>query len=465
MEPGVTVMRGRSGFMLVTVLIVTAIGLLFGAGALLMFRFQCQMRIDRQHELEKVYAVRSALNYIRTYTGEVDERGKPFGYHTSSERDLGLLVKPVETIFPNMTNATHFAMHRSGDFRFPCPKQYNTSRDYEYGVYAWTNLQIAASSLNYGGGAFSGLAFADIAATNGVKWWVNIGMRGTGGWLQEDYGRRYCFWPGVYVDGMATQDIVRLCIIRNITNELNAAGSRHGWPLSKAGERAIVFEISPKGGGGTTNNADMTVYEYWYAGGNVHRASIFPSLWANRPSLCNMGVQLADDKVSMFYIGNEDTNKINDKTASSEAKSTSRGYTFSGTAQLTLETYRYFSEEVFIGGKRYGGVYTNALDGKLYAPELRVVFEVEAASDKRKVDSHPEVSNLDFLTDFKVTPAYQYDVFIEHPAAVTNRATVAQKIGKYARGGVNYAILTYDTHGTEHKGFRRDEREAERRVR
>ena len=457
-------MRGRSGFMLVTVMIITAVGLLFGAGALLMFRYQCQMRIDRQHELEKVYAVRSALNYIRTYTSEVDARGKPFGYHTCSERDLGLLVKPVEAIFPNLTNNAHFAMQRSGDFRFPCPKQYNSSRDYEYGVCAWTNLQIAASNPNYGDGKIYGLAFADVAATNGVKWWVNIGMRGTGGWLQEDYGRRYCFWPGTYVSGTVTQDIVRLCIIRNITNELNIAGSRHGWPLSKTGERAIVFEITPKGGGGTTNNADMTVYEYWHAGGSVHRKSLFPSYWENRPSLCNMGVQLADDKVSMFYIGNEDTNKTNDKTASDEAKGSSRGYTFSGTAQLTLETYRYFSEEVVIDGKRYGGVYTNAMDGKLYAPELRAVFEVEAASDSREVTSHPAAYNLDFLTDFKVTPAYQYDVFLEHPVGVTNLATVAQKIGKYARGGANYTILTYDTHGTEHKGFRRDEREQARRV-
>ena len=61
--------------MLVTVLIVTMVGLLFGAGALLLFKFQCQLRIDRQHELEKVYAVRSALNYIKKAASGIPEEG------------------------------------------------------------------------------------------------------------------------------------------------------------------------------------------------------------------------------------------------------------------------------------------------------------------------------------------------------------------------------------------------------
>ena len=66
------------------------------------------------------------------------------------------------------------------------------------------------------------------------------------------------------------------------------------------------------------------------------------------------------------------------------------------------------------------------------------------------------------LPSFTVTPAYQYDIFLEHPAGVTNLATVAQKIGEYERDCVTHTMLTYDTHGTEHKGFRRDERAAVR---
>ena len=92
---------------------------------------------------------------------------------------------------------------------------------------------------------------------------------------------------------------------------------------------------------------------------------------------------------------------------------------------------------------------------------MRAVIEVDAASSQR-----PDIGNeRDFVSGFRVTPAYQYDIFIEHPETVTNRATVAQKTGTYKRNGAGYTILTYDTHGTDHKGFRRDEREFARRGR
>ena len=68
------------GYALVTVLIVTAVGLLFGAGSLLLFRFQCQQRIERQHELEKIYAVRSALNWTRAYDSLLPAEGWPLTY-------------------------------------------------------------------------------------------------------------------------------------------------------------------------------------------------------------------------------------------------------------------------------------------------------------------------------------------------------------------------------------------------
>lgn len=462
MEPGMTPPNCHRGYMLVTVLIITAIGLLFGAGALLLFKFQCQLRIERQHELEKVYAVRSALNYIRTYTDVINDDGKWFNYHTGSDRDLGLLVKPVTAIFPDANNSEHFDMERNGDFVIPCNEQYNTDLDYEYGVENWTNVQIAATHSAVGGGKAYGLAFKDLIATNNVRWWVNIGMRETGGWLQEDYGRRYCFWPREYVDGNGggIKDIMRLCIIRNVTNDTKMAGSRHGWPLSQIGERALVFEITPKAGttNSSTNNAEIVFYEYVYIGGDSPLQKTDRLRWTNRPATCNMGLQIADNKVSLFYIGNEG---LNTKKATVDAKLMSRGYTFSDSLELTLPTYRYFAEPVTIGGETYGGIWTNAY-GKVQAPELRAVFEVEAASGKRAAGASIGDANVDFLTRFKVTPAYQYDVFLEHPASVTNRATVAQKVGRYKREGTLYTIITYDTHGTEHKGFRRDEREFER---
>ena len=133
MEQGMTRPSMKRGFMLITVLVITAVGLLFGAGALLLFRFQCQMRIDRQHELEKVYAVRSVLNYIRCRDDIVSE--KWFKYHTMSERDLRLLVKPVDAFFPVASNENHFVMER-GDFHLVDNGKalggYESDTDYEY---------------------------------------------------------------------------------------------------------------------------------------------------------------------------------------------------------------------------------------------------------------------------------------------------------------------------------------------
>lgn len=435
----------RRGFMLITVMVVTAIGLLFGAGALLMFRYQCQMRIDRQHELEKVYAVRSALNFIRPFTGEVPDEGRPFRYHTGSDRNLGLLVKPVAPIFPVVTNASHFIMQSSERFFRLSPNQYNSFYDYEYGAISngvimnVTSAQISGTKNN---GAELGLVFSDLDALSSpdvVKWWVNIGMPGTGGWLQEDYGRRYFFRPMEFVNGNVVKDIMRLCIIRSVTNTASKVGSRHGWPLSKEGERALVFQIGSVQGGG------MYVSEWEFRGGAVSEKNLISMDTAM--SRCYIGLQIANNMICVFYIPTEGSE--NDKMP---------GCLFSSSAQMSPETYSYFAESVTIGGRTYGGIYTNAVDGRVYAPELRAVFEVQASSDRRTDPTSLDTSNCDYLTDFRVTPAYQYDVFLEHPAFVTNRATVAQKTGKYARKGLSYGLRTYDTHGTEHKGFRIDER-------
>ena len=428
----------KRGFMLVTVLIITMVGLLFGAGALLLFRFQCQMRIDRQHELEKVYAVRSALNFIRPYRREVPPEGMSFKYHTGSDRDLGLFVDPVDDVFPVLTNKSHFVMDR-GDFEVISSDStgwyapdWGRAYDCECGAIGVTNL-VMSNNSTYG----LGLVFNDYQATNGVRWWVNIGMPGTGGWLQEDFGRRYWFLPQNYVGDEVpyTADTIRLCIIRNVTNTFLNAGQQHGWPLSQEGERALVFEIVPTSG---VENASMSLYEYVYENGHIREINHITE--PNCPSKCYMGIQLAQDIASFFYIKKD---KYNDVIYNPS----SFGYTFSSDVlRLDKETYAYFAD----------GIYTNVVDHKVHAPELRVVFEIDARSSKRRATLND--SDMDALTGFRVTPAYQYDVYIEHPASVTNRATVAQKFGTFKDSNNGYAVLTYDTHGTENKGFRKDEK-------
>jgi hypothetical protein len=102
-------------------------------------------------------------------------------------------------------------------------------------------------------------------------------------------------------------------------------------------------------------------------------------------------------------------------------------------------------------------------NGRVFAPELRAVFEVESTASARPYPAPPSGigKNVNFLTDFGVSPAYQFDIFIVHPDNITNLATVAQRVYTGNTGGRNgqqFAVRTYDTHGTENKGFRKDEK-------
>lgn len=460
-----TFSRSRGGFMLVTVLIITAVGLLFGAGSLLLFRYQCQLRIDRQHDLEKIYAVRSALNYIGNYSGSMTDEGKSFNYHTASDRNLGLLVKPVAPIFPATNNVRHFVMER-GDF-VETTGQWDTRLDYEYGaisngvLFSGASLQINNKNTDNN----QGLHFHDLAATSNIKWWVNVGMAGTGGWLQEEYGRRYYFHPLKHVvrtEVGATNDIMRLCIVRNVTNYGNAVGCQLGWPLSKMGERALVFEIEPINNAlGVTDNAHLRLFEYVYTGGSIPVTATCLHSWTNQPTQCYMGLQIAEDVVTAFHISNAGKNPDG-----ADFDVSSNGYEFLDSMKMSFETYEYFKKEITIGAKTYPGILTNSVTGRVEAPELRAVFEVERSEGSAPNSSVGSSSiSGDFIKKFLVTPAYQYDVFIEHPKTVVERATIAQKVLRYDRKTETdpCTVITYDTHGTEHKGFRRDERDFERR--
>ena len=452
MIKGASLDRMRRGAMLVTVLIITAVGLLFGAGALLLFKYQSQMRVDRQHELEKVYAVRSVLNYIKR-NGHNIPGGSTFVFSTRSDRELRVIAKPVKRIFPDLENPLHLDMKNEGNnnryFLAPILDP-NKKPDYEYG----------ASDENFTNGfdnckdGLYGLMFPDNTTAN-AKWWVNIGMPGTGGWAQEQYGRRYYFEPREYV-GMGysgqEKDILRFCIIRNITNTNAKTGYRYGWPLTRLGERAIVLEVRPSS---SANNAElaemgMTVSEWVYTGSEIEIRNRFA--WNDKMYAVTtyMGLQIAGDNISLYY-----TQKSNDSKLLT-------GYIFSPeTYKMSEETYKYFTGEITIDGEKYDGMETN--DCGVIAPELRAVFEIEAAAGSRMevaAGSKPN-DNVNFLTDFGVAPAYQYDVFLEHPEGVTNLATVAQRVllGRPSgRGSNKFSVRTYDTHGTENKGFRKDEK-------
>lgn len=421
----------QSGYALITVLIVTAIGLLFGVGALLLFKFQCQRRIDRQHELEKIYAVRSAANYAKV--GFI-AKAREFKYQTSSGRELSLTVEPAKRIFPSPGNPVHLDIGndcgKGRVFGSAVPEQqYASELDYEYGamsnndVLAVTDQQICAKDGK------RELVFPDCTATNGVKWWVNIGLNEVRGWLQEDYGIRYSFTPVNY--GPGRKDILRLCVIRN-TNHVERVGDewvgcKRGWPLSP-GERALVLEVAGTG--------DMTLYEYAYQDRKIrgHLLSQGPTY--------NMGIQIAGRNVYLFYTPNF---------------AEGLGYVLSNAWEMPDERggiFDYFSEVM----------QANAA-GLVGEGPIRVVIECEAASDERP---YTKTNDNDYtgeirISSFRVFPAYQYDVYLKSPGLDSELATVVQKIGKYDEMyddedqlyNLGFSMRTYDTHGTAWKGYKR----------
>lgn len=474
---------GNRGFILVTVLIVTAVGLLFGAGALLLFRFQCQQRIDRQHELEKIYAIRSALNWARTYDTLLPPDGISQKYYTGSSRSLGVLVKPVEYIFPDINFVSNDVRHlviegvrdegevyRENDGNgikriltiSPTlyPSQYNPGLDYEYGMMTNVvtsgdvesiepNLALVDKVDEQGITSYEkeneeakpefGINFPN-STTNNVKWWVNIGMRGKGGWVQDEYGRRFLFgikdFIGSFEDGY-TSDVLHFCIVRENYHPSNPIGCRHGWPLS-VGESALVLKLT-KGEAGS--HAYLVLYEYVYGKAPV----LLASLGISNISF-EMGVQLSGKKVALFwYDGSSQTGGTQVPIGIKQ-----------GDRELSDATYLYFR-----------GNDIDA-DGRVRrAPDLRAVFEIVALASVRTgtgvvLPTQGEIisSSEDFIEKFAVEPAYQYDVFLKCPNVVYSqpfgvRATVAQLL--YSTNKVP-PIITYDTHGTEHRGFRYDER-------
>jgi hypothetical protein len=87
----------KSGYILPMVLVVALIGVLLGLGRLMMFKYQTQIRIDRQREIDRVLATRSALEYIeqnmrRVYATSVTNH---FVYYAGNGREIDVTVRPV----------------------------------------------------------------------------------------------------------------------------------------------------------------------------------------------------------------------------------------------------------------------------------------------------------------------------------------------------------------------------------
>ena len=447
----------HGGFVIPAVLLVALVGVLFGAGRLMMYRYQCQLRIDRQHEIEKQDAVKSMLNWLRCNSGNtsVISYTNELKVVAASGREINVISVPTPVLFPDnvaydaLRLDNHFSVAsyvgncaslvevNTGDTGSKCYKigdpMDSSARTFGLGAFCsrdeYAPLLRRKTSTGRGAGGRPVTTYEDRLyfrgmTNSGEHAEVSIEMSKIGGWWNDDYGRRY----EVNFDEMGSNTYQRIYLMRKATP----------WPLANNGV-ALCLEFY-RG----ELEQDNVMQAFYFrgsvkspvkskTGGDVIRKwrrvdeSNNGSLSSNGPK----GIQLAGHYLSIFGA-----------TAENYIFSNEIGY-------LDEDVYRAFTENASIASSDQG--------------DLKMVVQVE---------SRGEVSSCTGISKIEVTPAYKFDVYLEYPID-PNRAfeewgpslklaTVAQPCTP-DRANANPVVITYDTHGTENKGFRKDEREAERK--
>lgn len=439
MEQQLTRMRAKRGFVLPAVLFIALLGLLFGAGRLLLFKYQCQLRIDRQHEIDKVLAVRSVMQWLsrspKTSFCVFELGSREFSFKTGSDRKLSVIVDPVEQIFPKNNNPDHFSIPLG---RIP-PKTY-----YSYDGNGDKMFDGSGDTIKI---RDSQLWMGETNVSYDVSCSLRVDMPETGSWFADLYGRRYFVGVNWIVQSTnrvesaesassLINDTVKLALIR-----------RDGhWPLQE-GEKAIVLEVltyGASGGSGFATNNVMLLQAYENMNGVVQPYAVTNHLERveirNAPQSQSLGIQLANKSASLFY-------SYSDAVGSTI-------YVFSpAVGEFSNGFYSYFT----------AGTTTNS-NGEVKTPDLSMVLDVSTSCAARK-NGDALLGDANKFTRMEVWPAYEYSINVEYPKWNTNLATVVHLDMKERGGGDDdyRAAITYDTHGTENRGFRKDEREAERK--
>lgn len=430
MEQQVNRMRAKRGFVLPAVLLLALLGLLLGSGRLLLFKYQCQLRIDRQHELEKVQAVRSAMQRLSrcsttsTKDSSILHQQTKLSFMTGSGRDVSVVVDPVEKIFPEDGNPSHFSIplkRASG---------YSYTADAE-GVDKGIKFDEPITSLYQ-------LWMGETNVLQNATYRLRADMTGKGSWFEDLYGRRYVVGVDTVVqslaDATAKNDVIKLAIIRADGN----------WPIADH-EKAIVLELVSYGASGgsqfpTNNVISLQTYENENGVLRMFQVTNLSNKveFYNVPQNNALGIQLSGQKATLFYTHSPGKFNV---------------YSFaSSVGELSNQFYDYFT----------AGTITNR-SGVVITPDLSMVLETTCVS---RQDGSMLFGEANKFTKLEVWPAYEYEISVEHPHDEIKLATVVH-LDMKARGTTGASdyrtAITYDTHGTDNKGWRRDEREAERK--
>ena len=188
--------RGSEGYVLPLVLAVALVGVLLGLGRLAAFQYQCKIRFDRQREIERILATRSALRWLEL------QHPPPLTSViltniTESDREIRIQVDPVPPIYP-APGSGHLDI-RTGNIDAP---HVRTSADPDMtveiigGVNQPYDLRIGSQGTT-GHTGFVAIDMPNIKAN----------------WRDDVYGRRYWIQPqNVNPNEGSTGDVFRLWI-------------------------------------------------------------------------------------------------------------------------------------------------------------------------------------------------------------------------------------------------------------
>jgi len=211
-------------------MLIATVGILFGLGRLKAYRHQCELRFERQFELEKIMATRSAVNYLKT---RVSSSGTNLYYETALGKQITAKIVPAERLY-DLTfdrgwgdNSVIFPV---ADFCQPRIEEVQVD-----GTPDWV-MSVTFTSNDVGRRAGFAVDFED-------------------SWLSDPFGRRYvCGYMGLNSMGGGTEtDIVRLYLV-------GAGMSLVGGEEDLANASVIVMEQSARTGGGGGAETIVNVY-------------------------------------------------------------------------------------------------------------------------------------------------------------------------------------------------------------
>lgn len=451
-----TTFSAKPGFALPAVLFIAVLGILLGFGRLLVFNNQCRLRLDRQQELEKVFVVRSALNRLQNWSispsfpveGGTDDL---IVMCTDSGREVKALIHPADAIFPDQDNDKHFCVDRETKANAGNGLTRYVGTDYRYGSSLTGDHELKfVNSDSYVCLMPTNAVFGDVCR-------LSLDMSDTGRWSDDTFGRRYAFNVNSLC-GTNEHDLVRLILRRKRRTEIFGGKSEalvkgdESWRPSQDHESVIWAELKTRGSG----EGSFSAWTQSCVGTTILPAVecvsdvVTNDMSGTEQQLQNIfGIQLVGRRLTLFKSFSSGTGLF-------------RQYNFAGSAQIPEQVYIDFTNDMK----------TAVGDAALLSTNMVMELEV-VASASRDIGRTEQFSGLSTgnaqnqFSRFEVYPAFEFEIRVENKSerqrievqGEPKLATVVH-LEMDATREAQCTAFTYDTHGTEIKGWRTDERKA-----